>query len=132
MSKLIFDEVAIVAIFALILYAINTENMELLYYAIAMICTILGTLLGMWKIISHMEEKRDKEIKQLLKSEQEFKDHKESTSHSFMAFSKQVYSMESKLNSTLERIDKKLDRQDEIIAKQESTIARIDERTKDK
>lgn len=130
MLELIIEEAFIILIFAFALITIRINMAIDWYYLGSIILTAVGILIGVWKIVNSAFEKRDKEIQQLLKSEQEFKDHKESTSFNFTAFSKHILNSEDKLNRTLDRIDRKLDRQDEIINKQEETLARLDERTK--
>lgn len=128
--KAILESLIPVAIFALIIFIIETGVIMDWYYIVSIVLTAAGILVGVWKIVNNAFEKRDREIKQLLLSEQEFRDYKGHSESVFMAFSKQANTTENRLNSTLDRIDRKLDRQDEAISKHDAALAKLDERTK--
>ena len=137
-----FEITIIVSIFAILCLVLTTLQMStstVIGITVSVVTVVISTLLGVWKIVNYAFEKRDKEIKQLLLSEQKFKDNKESTSACLMGFKEDLSKTndrldktEERINQTLERMDRHLDKISSTVNEHSITLAKLEERTRNK
>lgn len=111
---------------ALIIIGFYTNDTMTWYYIIGTIISVVSILIGVWRIINHAFEKRDKEIKQLLLSEQEFKDHKDTTNTMLMNFSKRVDKVEYDSDHKFDKIMDKLDHINDTINDHNITLSKLE------
>lgn len=111
---------------ALIAMGFYANDVMTWYYIIGTIISVVSILIGVWRIINHAFEKRDKEIKQLLLSEQEFKDHKDTTNTMLMNFSKRVDKVEYDSDHKFNKIMDKLDHINDTINDHNITLSKLE------
>lgn len=113
------------ALITCILISVQATMWTIISVLVGVAVAIFSILFGTYKIVNHAFEKRDKQIDQLLASEQQFKDFREETGKCFITFTSDLKEVSNKLDAQTEKLNNKLDAQGRAIAKMEGKLEEL-------